>query len=152
MRIAIGADHAGFLMKQEILELLEMAGHEVLDLGTDSVESVDYPDYAQAVGEMVADGRVHRGLLVCGSGIGASVVANKIPGVRAGVSHDPYSAHQGVEHDDMNVLCLGARVIGSELAAEVVRIWLRASFGKEERHVRRLRKLQDVENRYFRHE
>ena len=150
MRIAVGVDHAGFPLKGGLLELLGAAGHDTLDLGTDSAEPVDYPDYAKAVGEAVAAGRAERGLLVCGSGIGASVAANKIPGVRAGLSHDTYSAHQGVEHDDMNVLCLGARVIGSELAAEILRAWLGASFSGEERHVRRLGKLQAIEDQYCR--
>ena len=152
MRIAVGADHAGFLLKIELLELLWAEGHEALDLGTDSTDAVDYPDYAKAVGEEVASGRVERGLLVCGSGVGASIAANKIPGVRAGMSHDTYSAHQGVEHDDMNVLCLGARVVGPELAFDVVRAWLAARFTGEDRHVRRVGKLQAIEDQYSRGE
>ncbi len=152
MRIAVGADHAGVPLKRDLLALLEAEGHETLDLGSDGPEPVDYPDFARAVGEAVARGEAERGLLVCGSGIGTSVAANKIPGVRAGLSHDTYSARQGVEHDDVNVLCLGARVIGPELAAEVVRAWLAARFSGEERHVRRLGKLRAIEAQYCRDE
>ncbi len=152
VRIAVGADHAGVPLKRGLLAVLEAEGHAVLDLGSDGPEPVDYPDFAQAVGEAVARGEAERGLLLCGSGIGASVAANKIPGVRAGLSHDTYSARQGVEHDDVNVLCLGARVIGPELAAEVVRVWLAARFSGEERHVRRLGKLRAIEVQYCRGE
>ena len=152
MRVAAGVDHRGFAAKDELNGLLVDAGHEVLDIGTDSDDSVDYPDFARAVGEAVARGEAERGLLVCGSGIGTSVAANKIPGVRAGLSHDTYSARQGVEHDDVNVLCLGARVIGPELAAEIVRAWLGARFSGEERHVRRLGKLRAIEVQYCRGE
>ncbi len=152
MRIAVGADHAGVPLKRDLLALLEAEGHETLDLGSDGPEPVDYPDFARAVGEAVARGEAERGLLVCGSGIGTSVAANKIPGVRAGLSHDTYSARQGVEHDDVNVLCLGARVIGPELAAEIVRAWLGARFSGEERHVRRLGKLRAIEVQYCRSE
>lgn len=152
MRIAVGADHAGVPLKRDLLALLEAEGHETLDLGSDGPEPVDYPDFARAVGEAVARGEAERGLLVCGSGIGTSVAANKIPGVRAALSHDTYSARQGVEHDDVNVLCLGARVIGPELAAEIVRAWLGARFSGEERHVRRLGKLRAIEVQYCRGE
>ncbi len=152
MRIAVGADHAGVPLKRDLLALLEAEGHETLDLGSDGPEPVDYPDFARAVGEAVTRGEAERGLLVCGSGIGTSVAANKIPGVRAGLSHDTYSARQGVEHDDVNVLCLGARVIGPELAAEIVRAWLGARFSGEERHVRRLGKLRAIEVQYCRGE
>ena len=152
MRIAVGADHAGVPLKRDLLALLEAEGHETLDLGSDGPEPVDYPDFARAVGEAVARGEAERGLLVCGSGIGTSVAANKIPGVRAALSHDTYSARQGVEHDDVNVLCLGARVIGPELAAEIVRAWLGARFSGEERHVRRLGKLRAIEVQYCRSE
>ena len=152
MRIAVGADHAGVPLKRDLLALLEAEGHETLDLGSDGPEPVDYPDFARAVGEAVARGEAERGLLVCGSGIGTSVAANKIPGVRAALSHDTYSARQGVEHDDVNVLCLGARVIGPELAAEVVRAWLGARFSGEERHVLRLGKLRAIEAQYCRGE
>jgi RpiB/LacA/LacB family sugar-phosphate isomerase len=147
MRIALGADHAGFELKQTLAGDLRGEGHQVLDLGTRGSEPVDYPDYAEAVGLAVRDGRAERGLLICGSGVGACVAANKIPGVRAGLCHDTYSAHQGVEHDDMNVLVLGARVIGIELAKELVRAFLRASFSGEERHRRRLDKVRALEAR-----
>ncbi len=131
---------------------VERLGHQTLDLGTDSEEPVDYPDFAQAVAEAVMRGEADRGLLLCGSGVGASVAANKVPGVRAAVCHDTFSAHQGVEDDDMNVLCFGARVIGPRLATEVIRAWLAAVFSNEERHVRRLRKVMALEERYLRRE
>ncbi len=152
MRVALGVDHAGFPLKAEIAEELRRLGHEVLDLGTDSTEAVDYPDYADAVAGAVAAAQVGRGLLICGSGVGASVAANKTPGVRAGLCHDMFSARQGVEDDDMNVLCLGARVIGPSLAVEIVRVWQAATFSGAERHVRRLRKVQAIEERYLRRE
>ena len=142
MRIAAAADHAGFCLKQELVAYLKSLGHEVVDLGTDSTEPVDYPDYAEAVGRAVLRGQAERGLLLCGSGVGASVAANKLPGIRAGLCHDTYSAHQGVEHDGMNVLVFGARVIGSQLARELLRAFLEAHFGEEERHRRRLKKNQ----------
>ena len=145
MRLVVGSDHAGFVLKQEIAEELRRRGHEVLDVGTSSTEPVDYPDFAEAVGLAVTDGRAERGVLVCGSGVGASVAANKIPGVRACVCHDAYSAHQGVEHDDMNVLVLGARVIGIALAQELVQNFVKARFTQEERHVRRLNKVKAIE-------
>ena len=148
MRIAVGADHAGFPLKQHAIAELQRLGHEVLDLGTHSEEPVDYPDFAQAVGEAVMRGEAQRGLLVCGSGVGASVAANKLPGVRAAVCHDTFSARQGVEDDDMNVLCLGARVVGPQLALEVIRAWEGARFSNAERHVRRLGKLKALEARY----
>lgn len=145
MRIAIGADHAGFPLKQAIARELARSGHQVLDVGTDSVDPVDYPDYARAVGEAVLRGEAERGIIVCGSGVGACVAANKLPGIRAGTCHDTYSARQGVEHDDMNVLCLGSRVIGPELALELVRTFIRARFSGEERHRRRLGKIAELE-------
>jgi RpiB/LacA/LacB family sugar-phosphate isomerase len=145
MRIAVGADHAGFELKEKLLEYVRAAGHEAIDLGTHSTQSVDYPDYAKAVGLALREDRADRGLLLCGSGVGASVAINKIPGIRAGLCHDSYSAHQGVEHDDMNVLVLGARVIGLELAKELVGDFLRASFTNEERHRRRLEKVKALE-------
>ena len=148
MRVAIGADHAGYPLKQEIIPLLESLGHEVIDLGTHSTEPVDYPDYAEAVGLAVLEARADRGVLICGSGVGASVAANKLPGIRAGIAHDTYSAHQGVEHDDMNVLVLGSRVIGVELAKELVGTYLRAVFTHAERHVRRLAKVKALEVKY----
>jgi ribose 5-phosphate isomerase B len=144
----VGSDHAGFVLKQEIAEELRKRGHEVLDVGTCSTEPVDYPDSAEAVGLAVTDGRAERGVLICGSGVGASVAANKIPGVRACVCHDAYSAHQGVEHDDMNVLVLGGRIIGPALAQELVLAFLGARFSGEERHVRRLAKVKAIEARY----
>ncbi|MBI4763796.1 MAG: ribose 5-phosphate isomerase B [Deltaproteobacteria bacterium] len=150
MRVAIGSDHAGFELKQNLIVSLEKLGHQYSDLGTHSRDPVDYPDYAESVGLAVLRGEADRGILVCGSGVGASVAANKIPGLRAGLCHDTYSSHQGVEHDDMNILVLGARVIGPELAAELVRAFLTAGFTGEERHRRRLLKVQSLENRYLR--
>jgi RpiB/LacA/LacB family sugar-phosphate isomerase len=147
MQIAIGSDHAGFELKQALARYLAELGHDVLDVGTDSLAPVDYPDFAEAVGLAVRDGRAQRGVLICGSGVGASVAANKIPGIRAGLAHDTYSAHQGVEHDDMNILVLGARVIGSEMARELVRTFLSAEFTGEERHQRRLDKINILERR-----
>ena len=145
MRIVIGADHRGYELKDEIAAALKRDGHEVLDVGTNSADSVDYPDYARAVGEAIVDGRAERGILVCGSGVGAGIAANKMRGVRAALCHDTYSAHQGVEHDDMNVLCLGARVIGPELAMELVKAFLGARFKGEERLRRRLDKVAEME-------
>jgi ribose 5-phosphate isomerase B len=152
MRFALACDHAGFPLKQTVADELRRLGQEVLDLGTDSTEAVDYPDFAEAAGLAVAEGRAERGVILCGSGVGASVAANKIPGVRAAVCHDTYSAHQGVEHDDMNVLTLGARVIGPELAVELVRAFAGAQFSGEERHVRRLKKVLAIEERGMRKE
>lgn len=147
MRIAIGFDHAGFPLKERVLEDLRALGDEALDLGTYDSSPVDYPDYAQAVGEAVQRGDAERGVLVCGSGVGACIAANKLHGIRAGVCHDTYSAHQAVEHDDMNVICLGARVIGPELASEVLRAFLAARFSGEERHVRRVAKIAALDAR-----
>ena len=148
MRIAIGADHAGFELKENVRAFLQKTGHEVIDLGTHNLEPVDYPDYAESVGRSLREGKAERGIVICGSGVGASAAANKIPGIRAGLCHDTYSAHQGVEHDDMNVLVLGARVIGPELAHELVRAFVNAQFTKEERHLRRLAKVNAIEARY----
>jgi RpiB/LacA/LacB family sugar-phosphate isomerase len=148
MRIAIGSDHAGFPLKQSMADFVQALGHEVVDVGTYNTDPVDYPDYAEAVGAAVRDGRAERGLLICGSGVGASVAANKLPGIRAGLCHDTYSAHQGVEHDDMNVLVMGGRVIGPELARELVRAFLGAEFTGEDRHQRRLGKIRALEARY----
>jgi RpiB/LacA/LacB family sugar-phosphate isomerase len=145
MQVAVAADHAGFELKQRVLQWLRANGYAALDLGTDSQKPVDYPDFAAALGRAILDGRAERGVLLCGSGVGASVAANKLPGIRAGLCHDTYSAHQGVEHDDMNVLTLGARVIGVELALELVRAFLGASFSGAERHVRRLEKIKALE-------
>jgi RpiB/LacA/LacB family sugar-phosphate isomerase len=148
MRVAIGSDHAGFLLKQQLVPFIAGLGHNLLDVGTNSTAPVDYPDYAEALGLAVRDGRAERGILICGSGVGASVAADKIPGIRAGVCHDIYSAHQGVEHDDMNVLVLGARVIGDELAKDLVAAYLNARFTGEERHRRRLAKVRAIEEQF----
>lgn len=148
MKIVLGADHAGFDLKENLIGFVRDSGHEVLDVGTNSLAPVDYPDYSEAVGLAVRDGRADRGILICGSGVGASVAANKIPGIRAGLCHDTYSAHQGVEHDAMNVLVMGGRVIGEELARELVHAYLGAHFTGEERHRRRLEKIQAMEVRY----
>ncbi len=150
MKIVVGADHAGFPLKQEIAALLAQDGHEVVDVGTHSTAPVDYPDSADAVGQAVLEGRAERGVLVCGSGVGASVAANKIPGIRAAVCHDVYSAHQGVEHDDMNVLVLGGRIVGPAVARELVCAFVAARFSREERHVHRLEKVKAIERRYAR--
>jgi RpiB/LacA/LacB family sugar-phosphate isomerase len=148
MKIAVGSDHAGFHLKQEVAEALRKEGHEVLDVGTQSTAPVDYPDFAEALGLAVRDGRAERGVLICGSGVGAAVAANKLPGVRAAICHDTYSAHQGVEHDDMNVLVLGGRIVGPALAHELVRAYLGARYTGEERHARRLAKIKALEARY----
>jgi len=149
MKVAIGADHAGFPLKGQVLEVVRGLGHEAIDLGTDSTEPVDYPDIARAVGEAIQDGRAERGVLVCGSGVGAAIAATKMRGIRSGVCHDTYSAHQGVEHDDMNVLALGARVVGAGLALELVSAFLKASYSGEERHQRRLRKVAELERKLY---
>lgn len=143
--IAIGADHAGYQLKDEVGRILADAGYEVLDLGTNGPDSVDYPDFAEAVGRAVQDGRAWRGVVVCGSGAGACIAANKLVGIRAVLSHDTYSAHQAVEHDDANVLCMGARIIGGALAEEIVLSFARAQFTAEERHQRRLDKVLAIE-------
>ena len=148
MIIALGSDHAGFELKQDLLAQVRELGHEVLDCGTDSCAPVDYPDFARKVGEAVAGGQAERGVLICGSGAGASIAANKIRGVRAVVAHDHYTAHQSVEHDDANVLVLGSRVIGVAVAHEAVQAFLEAQFTHEERHVRRLNKVLQIENEY----
>jgi ribose 5-phosphate isomerase B len=146
MRVAVGADHAGVPLNAIVIAELRRLGHDVLDLGThDSSQPDDYPDYAAAVAEQVVSGGCERGLLICGSGVGVSVAANKIRGIRAALCHDIYSAHQGVEHDDMNVLCVGARVIGPELALDLIRAFLAARFTGEERHRRRLAKVLTLE-------
>jgi len=149
MRIAIGSDHAGFELKQELRPYIETLGHTVLDVGAHTEQpGDDYPDYADALGTALQKGQVDRGVLVCGSGVGVSVAANKMPGIRAAVCHDAYSAHQGVEHDDMNVLVIGSRIIAIELAKELVERFLGASFSGEERHVRRLAKVKAIEARF----
>jgi RpiB/LacA/LacB family sugar-phosphate isomerase len=147
MKVAVAGDHAGFPLKEETVGYLRKSGYEVLDLGTYNTDPVDYPDYAEAVGEAILSGKTERGIIVCGSGVGACVAANKIRGIRAGICHDTYSAHQAVEHDNINVLCLGARVIGSAVAQELVNAFLGAKFTGEERHVRRLEKVNRLEDR-----
>jgi ribose 5-phosphate isomerase B len=148
VKIAVGADHAGFLLKQEVAESLRKDGYEVVDVGTSSTAAVDYPDYAEKVALAVTEGRAERAVLICGSGVGACVAANKVPGIRAAICHDVYSAHQGVEHDDMNVLVLGGRVIGPAVAHELVQAYVKARYTAEERHARRLAKVLAIEKRY----
>ncbi len=150
MKVVVGADHAGFRLKERLKNLVHDLGHEVIDVGTQSDQAPDdYPDFAEALGSVVREGRAERGILICGSGVGASVAANKIPGIRAGLCHDSYSAHQGVEHDNMNVLVLGSRVIGEELAGELARVYLAAQFSGEDRHRRRLEKVHRIEARFM---
>ena len=148
MKVVIGSDHAGFQLKNAMGDLLRSMGNEVLDVGAFNENPSDYPDFAEAVGRAVLDGKAERGVLVCGSGVGASVAANKLPGIRAGMCHDTYSAHQGVEHDNINVLVLGSRVIGVALAQDLVRAFMGAKFSNEERHVRRLGKVKVLEAKY----
>ena len=145
MKIAIAADHAGFDLKERIRAELSNSQHQLLDLGTASTAPVDYPDFAEVLGQAINESRAERGILICGSGVGASVAANKMPGIRAGICHDCYSARQGVEHDDMNVLVLGSRIIGEALARDLVDHFLAATFSGEERHVRRLGKIEALE-------
>jgi ribose 5-phosphate isomerase B len=145
MKVALASDHAGFQLKQWLAVELRAGGFEIVDLGTDSEAPVDYPDFARRLGAAIVGQRAERGIFVCGSGVGASIAANKIRGVRAGLCHDTYSGHQGVEHDDMNVLCLGSRVVGPALALEIGLAFLRATFSHEERHARRVRKVLDIE-------
>jgi len=147
-RIAVAADHAGFPLKATIIEYLKKQGHQVLDLGTSNADPVDYPDFARAVAETIRSGSCSEGILLCGSGVGASVVANKFPGIRAGLCHDTYSAHQSREHDDCNVLCIGPRVIGEKLALEIVAAWIKAEFTAEQRHKRRLAKIDAIEKEF----
>lgn len=148
MEVVVGADHGGYGLKESVVERLRAEGHRVLDVGAFSDEASDYPDFALAVAEAVTGGLAERGILVCGSGVGACVAVNKVPGIRGSVAHDTFSARQGVEDDDMNVLCLGARVVGKELAMEAVRAFLAARFSGAERHRRRLAKVLEIEARY----
>jgi ribose 5-phosphate isomerase B len=148
MRIAMSADHAGYELKGELAARLAQQGHDILDLGTNSSAPVDYPDSAEAVATAIRAGRAERGIIVCGSGAGVSIAANKFPGVRASVCHDTYTAHQAVEHDDMNVLCIGSRVIGPALAADIVTTFVTAAFSGEARHRRRLDKILAIESRF----
>lgn len=148
MKLVIGSDHAGFALKVAMGDLLRSLGHEVLDVGAFNENPSDYPDFAEAVGRAVLDGKAERGVLICGSGVGASVAANKVMGIRAGMCHDTYSAHQGVEHDNINVLVLGSRVVGVKLAEDLVKAFLGAKFTQEERHVRRLGKIKALEDKF----
>ena len=148
MKVVIGSDHAGFQLKNAMGEVLRSMGNDVLDVGAFNENPSDYPDFAEAVGRAVLDGKAERGVLICGSGVGASVAANKLPGIRAGLCHDTYSAHQGVEHDNINVLVLGSRVIGVALAHDLVQTFMGAKFTNEERHVRRLGKVKTLETKY----
>jgi len=146
MKIAIGSDHAGFILKTKIISFLKNNGFDIIDVGTNNSDtSVDYPDFAKEVSLKIVKGEAEKGIIICGSGVGASIAANKIKGIRAAICHDTYSAHQGVEHDDMNVLCLGERIIGEELAKEIVLSFLKAKFSNEERHIRRLNKIKKLE-------
>ena len=146
MKVAVAFDHRGVKLRQRLLEVLSALGHESVDLGTDTdAVQIDYPDKAREIGEAILDGSAERGVLVCGSGVGASVAACKLAGIRAAICHDVYSAHQGVEHDDMNVLCLGSEVVGAELAADLVRAFLQARFDGGERYVKRLEKVEAME-------
>ncbi len=150
MRVAVGFDHRGVKLREAVLATIVAAGHEVVDLGVNSdAVRVDYPDVAAAVGEAINDGRAERGILVCGSGVGACVAANKLRGIRAAICHDAYSAHQGVEHDDMNVLCLGSEIVGGALATELVAVFLTAAFDGGERYVSRLAKVEKLEERLY---
>jgi RpiB/LacA/LacB family sugar-phosphate isomerase len=148
MRVALGSDHAGFEMKQEMLKFVRNLGHIIVDVGAKDASPSDYPDYAEALGTAILKDKAERGILICGSGVGASVAVNKIPGIRAGVCHDCYSAHQGVEHDNMNVLVLGSRVIGIALARDLVSTFLNATFSSEDRHLRRIAKVQQLEKKF----
>ncbi|MDA8432836.1 MAG: ribose 5-phosphate isomerase B [Nitrospiraceae bacterium] len=148
-KVALGADHGGFALKEVIARYLAGKGYEVLDYGAKNAEPSDYPDFAGAVAAAVRDGEADRGILICGSGVGASIAANKFPGVRAAICHDTFSAHQGVEDDDMNVLCMGERIVGTELAKEIVDRFLAARFSGLERHVRRLGKIKKIEREYM---
>jgi ribose 5-phosphate isomerase B len=148
MKLVIGSDHAGFALKVAMGDLLRSLGHEVLDVGAFNENPSDYPDFAEALGRAILDGKAERGVLICGSGVGASVAANKVMGIRAGMCHDTYSAHQGVEHDNINVLVLGSRVVGVKLAEDLVKAFLGAKFSQEERHVRRLGKIKALEDKF----
>ncbi|MDF2754017.1 MAG: rpiB [Gaiellaceae bacterium] len=146
MRVAVAFDHRGVKLRERVLEEVQALGHEPIDLGADAAEpAVDYPDKAREVGDVIRAGEAERGILVCGSGVGASIAACKLPGVRAAICHDTYSAHQGVEHDDMNVLCIGSGVVGADMAGELVRAFLAAEFDGGERYRRRLEKIEAME-------
>jgi ribose 5-phosphate isomerase B len=146
MKVALGADHAGYLLKQSILAYLQKNGYDVIDLGTDNPDvPADFPDYAEKIAKEIREGRAERGILVCGSGIGVCIAANKFEGIYAGLCHDTYSAHQGVEHDAMNVICIGSRVVGEALAREIVHSFLKAKFQEEDRFIRRVNKIKAFE-------
>jgi ribose 5-phosphate isomerase B len=147
MKVAFAGDHAGFPLKKQLVQQLEKEGFQVADYGAYDDSPSDYPDFARIVGDAIRSGQAERGILVCGSGVGACIAANKIKGIRAGIAHDTYSAHQGVEHDDMNVLCLGARIIGPAPALEIAREFLKAQFTNEERHARRVKKILEIEEK-----
>ena len=147
MRIVFGTDHAGFALREAVIDELTQLGHEVIDVGTKTTDSVDFPDYADKVGRVLQEGEAERGVLLCGSGVGVAIAANKIRGVRASIIHDTYSAHQGVEHDGLNVLCMGGRIIGEALAREIVRTFTAAEFQEEERFIRRVNKINALETR-----
>jgi ribose 5-phosphate isomerase B len=150
VKVAVAFDHRGVKLRERVLQELAELGHDALDLGvSDGAVRIDYPDKAREIGEAIRAGKAERGVLICGSGVGASVAACKLPGIRAAVCHDTYSAHQGVEHDDMNVLCLGSEVVGAELAADLVRTFLGARFGGGERYVKRLEKIEDLERKTY---
>jgi len=150
MRLAFGSDHAGFDLKTQLMPVAARLGHEIVDVGAYDATPSDYPDFAEAVAAAILDGRAERGVLICGSGVGVSVAANKIPGIRAGLCHDSYSAHQGVEHDNANVLVLGSRIVGTELAKDLMITFLQAQYTNEERHRRRLAKVAAIEQKYIR--
>ena len=145
MKVVFGSDHAGFPLKEEVIEVVRKAGYEVLDVGTNSTKPVDYPDYAYKVGKAIQEGKAEKGIMICGSGVGACITSNKMKGIYAGICHDTYSAHQGVEHDGMNVLCMGSRIIGSELANEIALSFLKASVEQVERHQKRRKKIKEIE-------
>lgn len=149
MKIAIGCDHAGFALKSTVVQQIKRLGYEILDVGTNGTDRVDYPDFADQVAQAVANGQAQRGILICGSGVGVCVTANKTKGIRASICHDAYSAKQAVEHDNLNILCLGARIIGPALAEELVAQFLGASFSREPRHQDRLKKIESIENKNF---
>ena len=150
MKVAVAFDHRGVKLRSRVLEEVARLGHDTVDLGADTdAVPIDYPDKAREIGEAIRSGAAERGVLVCGSGVGASVAACKLPGIRAAICHDVYSAHQGVEHDDMNVLCLGSEVVGAELAADLIRAFLQAEFDGGERYVRRLRQIEEIESARF---
>jgi ribose 5-phosphate isomerase B len=148
MRVAVACDHGGFPLKKPILKIIQSLGHEVIDLGAFNEEKTDYPDYAQKAGEAILSGKADRAVVICGSGVGATIAANKMKGIYACLCHDTYSAHQGVEHDNMNILCLGARIVGIELAAEIVKNFLSAEFLNNGNYLRRFKKVQSIENKY----